>query len=156
MEYHVGKNGSDENCGSIDFPFLTIQHAADLARAGDSVIVHEGEYREQVNPKNGGKEFARILYRAFDGDRVVIKGSEKIDSWEKISGGVWKAVLPDSFFGDFNPFVEKLSGDWLERPNDYPLHLGNVYLNGKCFYEVPSLEQVKNPKPKSECKFWTW
>ncbi|MBR6080283.1 MAG: right-handed parallel beta-helix repeat-containing protein [Treponema sp.] len=156
MEYHVSKNGSDENKGSIDFPFLTIQHAADLARPGDSVIVHEGEYREWVNPKNAGKEFARIVYAAAENEKVVIKGSEKIDSWEKIGGGVWKAVLPDSFFGDFNPFVEKLAGDWLEQPKEYSLHLGNVYLNGKCFYEVPTLDEVKNPAPKTECKIPTW
>lgn len=45
-EYHVSKNGSDRNAGTKDAPFATIQRAADVAKAGDRIIVHEGVYRE--------------------------------------------------------------------------------------------------------------
>lgn len=41
-EYHVAKNGSDSNIGTREAPFVTIQKAADTAKAGDRVIVHEG------------------------------------------------------------------------------------------------------------------
>ena len=41
--YHVAKNGSDRNDGTANNPFLTIGAAADVARAGDRVVVHEGE-----------------------------------------------------------------------------------------------------------------
>ena len=156
MEYHVSKSGCDKNSGSKQSPFLTIQKAADLAVAGDKIIVHEGEYREWVKPKNSGQDFARITYTAGENERVVIKGSEKIDCWENLENGIWKAVLPDSFFGDFNPFAENLDGDWREEPKNHFVHLGDVYLNGKSFYEAASLDEVKNPKIKSECDFWTW
>ena len=43
--YHVSKQGSDKNNGMKESPFLTIQRAADVAVAGDQIIVHEGEYR---------------------------------------------------------------------------------------------------------------
>lgn len=45
-EYHVAKNGSDCNIGTREAPFVTIQKAADTAKAGDRVIVHKGVYRE--------------------------------------------------------------------------------------------------------------
>ena len=52
--YYVSKQGSDQNIGTKQNPFATIQKAAEIAVAGDKVIVHKGEYREWVRPKNGG------------------------------------------------------------------------------------------------------
>src|SRR5690625_7123027 len=79
-EYHVAKNGSDYAKGTENDPFLTINKAASVAVAGDTIIVHEGEYREWVKPKNGGlSNTRRITYKAAEGERVVIKGSERID-----------------------------------------------------------------------------
>ena len=82
--------------------------------------------------------------------RVVIKGSEQITCWEPVEGSVWKAVLPNSFFGTYNPYKEVLGGDWFIYPNDNSLHAGDVYLNGKSFYEAKSLEEVKNPVIRTE------
>ena len=50
MIYHVSKKGSDCNSGTESAPFLTINCAARVARAGDTVRVHGGEYREWVDP----------------------------------------------------------------------------------------------------------
>lgn len=75
-EYHVAVTGCDSNEGSAQNPFATISRAAALAAPGDTVIVHAGEYREWVKPENGGaSEFDRIVYRAAEGEKVVIKGS---------------------------------------------------------------------------------
>lgn len=41
---HVAVNGSDTNDGSEAMPFLTVSKAAQLALAGDTVIIHEGTY----------------------------------------------------------------------------------------------------------------
>ena len=54
FEYHVAKSGSDTAKGTKQDPLLTINKAAASAVAGDKVIVHEGEYREWVNPQNPG------------------------------------------------------------------------------------------------------
>ena len=147
--YHVAKTGNDFFKGTMEKPFLTISKAAELAAAGDRIVVHEGEYREWVKPANGGtNSLDRIVYEAAPGEHVVIKGSERITGWEKEEGTVWKKVLPDSFFGEFNPYRERLYGDWFETPKEFPLHLGDVYLNGRSFYEAPSLEAVKKAKKR--------
>ena len=150
-EYHVAVTGCDFEDGTKDHPFRTISKAALLAMPGDRVIVHEGEYREWVKPAQGGtSSVSRIIYEAAEGERVVIKGSEQITCWEPVEGSVWKAVLPNSFFGTYNPYKEVLGGDWFIYPNDNSLHTGDVYLNGKSFYEAKSLEEVKNPVIRTE------
>lgn len=150
MEYHVAKNGSDHGKGTLQEPFLTINKAASVAMAGDTVIVHEGVYREWVKPKHQGlSEKRRITYMAAEGEKVVIKGSERIQSWQHVEGNVWKCVLPNTFFGDFNPYKEELFGDWLLTVEE-KRHLGDVYLNGMSFYEVNSYEQLLNPQVRTE------
>jgi len=145
--YHVSKNGSDTNTGAHDNPFLTIGAAAKTARAGDTVIVHDGEYREWVKPNEGGlSNVRRITYVAAEGERVVIKGSERIQGWEKVEGTVWKAVLANTFFGDFNPYYETVFGDWLELPKGRSAHLGDVYLNGMSFYEAENYDHLFKPE----------
>ena len=63
FEYHVKPTGSDAACGDAEHPFATISKAAQMASPGDTVIVHEGAYREQVDPKRGGlSEHERITY----------------------------------------------------------------------------------------------
>lgn len=153
--YHVAKTGSDLGNGTKEAPFLTINKAASIAVAGDTVIVHEGVYREWVKPKNSGlSNTRRITYQAAEGEKVVIKGSERIQNWRHVEGSIWKVQLSNSFFGDFNPYKEKVYGDWLlYSPGK---HLGEVYLNGMSFYEVNSLEKLHNPSVVKEVlDHWT-
>ena len=143
-EYHVSPSGNDAGTGLSDNPFRTINHAAQIALPGDTVTVHAGTYREWVNPLNGGEsDWKRILYRAAEGERVELKGSELVTGWKKEKNGVWKVVLPNRFFGDYNPFNDKLYGDWLWSENTY--HTADVYLNDVSLYEVTSLEKVFTP-----------
>lgn len=145
--YHVAKTGRDSAPGSREEPFLTIGQAAKAAMPGDTVVVHKGVYREWVKPQNGGlNDNMRITYEAAPGEAVLITGAERITTWEKVSSGVWKAVLPNVFFGDYNPYAETLYGDWLVNPTDGSVHLGDVYLNGISFFEAKSLEEVFDPQ----------
>lgn len=129
--YHVSKTGSDLNDGSETQPFLTINKATSIAEEGDTVIVHEGVYRECISPKNGARTVAgRITYKAADGEKAVIKGSEQITDWKQISPSQWSVRINNDFFGEFNPYSETIDGDWLMEPIDKFLHLGQVYING--------------------------
>ena len=145
-EYHVSVKGSDANIGSEAAPFRTINWAAQKALPGDTVTVHNGTYREWVNPLNGGeRDGKRILYRVAEGEKAEIKGSELVTNWkkEKRGKGVWKVVLPNSFFGNYNPFNDRLYGDWLW--SDRIHHTGDVFLNDVSLYEEFSLDKVFSP-----------
>lgn len=145
-EYHVSPSGSNAGAGTLESPFRTINHAAQVALPGDTVTVHNGVYREWVNPLNGGESpYKRILYRVAGGEKAELKGSELVTGWkrEKKGKGVWKAVVPNSLFGDYNPFLEKLYGDWLWSEHTY--HTGDIYLNDVSLYETTSLDKVFAP-----------
>lgn len=148
-EYHVSVHGSDSNAGTAEHPFETIAMAVQTARAGDTITVHEGTYREWVNPLYGGTSNAnRILYRAAEGEKVAIKGSEIIKGWKQAGNNVWKVTLDNAFFGDYNPYQDKVGGDWFL---DYGRvhHTGEVYLNGNSLYETDAADKLFNPKAMS-------
>ena len=143
--FHVASNGSDANRGSEAAPFRTIQHAANLAQPGDVITVHEGIYRERVSPPRGGTSDAnRIVYQAAPGEKPVITGAEPVGNWVKVQSDVWKATIPNSFFGAFNPYSDLIHGDWF-NPLGRQHHTGAVYLHGKWLTEAASLDDVMMP-----------
>lgn len=74
--YYVSSDGNDDNPGSIDQPWKTIQKAADALTAGDTVYIREGVYREQVIPKNSGNSIdGYITYAAYPDETVTIDGN---------------------------------------------------------------------------------
>lgn len=157
-EYHVSAKGSDTNSGSEATPFRTIGCAAGYAYPGDVITVHAGTYREWVNPPRGGEDDdKRIIYRAAPGERAEIKGSERIKNWVREPGtkGVWKITLPDTFFGDYNPYVDSIRGDWFyDRGRIH--HTGEVFLNGMSLYEKETLEKVLHPADGQETTAGIW
>ena len=87
---------------------------------------------------------------------MVIKGSERIQGWENVEGTVWKVVIPNSFFGDYNPYKEILKGDWFMYKPGVFRHPGEVYLNGVSFYEADSLDEVKIPDVRTGVHNLRW
>jgi len=149
-EYHVSVNGNDNNEGSFSNSFRTINYAARFALPGDVITVHAGTYREWINPKHGGaSDTERIVYRAAIGEKVKIKGSEVITGWKRQKGGVWKVVIPNSFFKDYNPYQDSINGDWFWN-NGRIHHTGEVFLNGKSLYEKEKIEKVFKPVPDTK------
>ncbi len=152
MEYHVSKTGNDSNPGTSTEPFLSISKAAKIAVPGDTITVHAGTYREWVNPARGGKNDAeRIVYRAAPGEKAEIKGSEVITGWENLGDGIWKVILPNSFFKDYNPYKDSVFGDWFYDMGRIH-HTGEVFLNGKSLFEKESLDLVYKPVPNTSIK----
>ncbi|HEX42549.1 MAG TPA: carbohydrate-binding protein [Phycisphaerales bacterium] len=144
-EYHVSVKGNDRNDGGSAAPFRTIAAAAKAAQSGDVITVHEGVYREQIRPPRGGRSGDnRIVYRAAPGEKVVIKGSEVVKGWQKVQNDTWKVVIPNTFFGDFNPYSDLIAGDWFNgRGRNH--HTGAVYLNGHWLVEAATLEEALAP-----------
>ena len=151
--YHVAATGNDTNPGRKSAPLRTIQRAADLAQPGDVITVHGGIYRERINPPRGGaSDRQRIVYQAARGEQVVIKGSERIKDWEKVQNDTWKAVLPNVFFGSFNPYSDLIHGDWFDARGRQH-HSGAVYLNGDWLLEAAKQVDVLQPVRGKPCWF---
>lgn len=156
-EYHVYVTGNDSNEGSATHPFRTIQAAANKAMAGDVITVHAGVYREQISPPRGGNsDSERIVYQAATGEKVIIKGSEIIKNWKKLKNDTWEVVIPNSFFGKFNPYVELIHGDWFRpTPKDRQYHRGAVYLNGNWLMEAAQKPGAFEPADPENPLWWT-
>ena len=145
MKYYVSSKAKRSGDGSKKYPFKTISEAAAIAVAGDKVIVSPGIYREYINPANGGtSDVDRIVYKSTEKGKAVITGAEIVKNWKNYSGDVWVVRISNGLFGDYNPYKEIIHGDWYF--SNKKVHTGEVYLNGKSFYEVCTIEEVKNPE----------
>jgi len=74
--YYVSKNGNDNNTGtSENMAWKTIGKAAKTLEAGDTVIILNGTYNEQVIPEKSGVVGKYIIYKAKTGAKVIIDGT---------------------------------------------------------------------------------
>jgi len=88
--YYVSVNGDDNNSGTFDEPFATIQKAKDMiwncARDGITVYIREGTYylneTLEFNREDSGSFWEPNIYKAYFGEEVVIKGSKRIPASE--------------------------------------------------------------------------
>jgi len=96
IEFHVSQtpNASDDNDGSKEYPFRTIAKASSVAKAGDTVIVHEGTYREILSPKNSGTAKSPITYKAAEGERVILSANEPVENITLYNNGWVTATIP--------------------------------------------------------------
>jgi len=70
--YYVATDGNDAASGNVRRPFRTINRAAQVAKAGDTVLIHQGIYYEIVNPRNSGAPDKYITYKSYgDGDVII-------------------------------------------------------------------------------------
>ena len=116
--YHVAQQhdaASDDNPGTEDEPFLTIQAAAEVLEPGERVLIHDGVYRETVRPRRGGTgPDAMIAYQAAPGQTPIITGAEAYTGpWEeqaRYKGRFGEGVrvyhlrLPAEWFVGYLPF----------------------------------------------------
>lgn len=82
--YHVAQNSpnaSDYNSGTEDQPFKTIAAASAIVGKGDTILIHEGTYRETVRPNVSGSASAPITYKAAPGEKVVVSALEPLNSF---------------------------------------------------------------------------
>jgi hypothetical protein len=74
--FFVAPGGNDANRGSKAAPWRTIQHAANLAKAGDTVEVRQGIYNELViPPASGNATQGFITFMSYPGETATIDGT---------------------------------------------------------------------------------
>ena len=160
---HVDPKGDDQGDGSEAKPFRTIQHAADLAQAGDTVLVAPGIYRERIAPPRGGKEGTPITFRSSVKHGAIIRGSDPwMPQWRKVSPGLYAGKVDEAMFTDTahrdsaNPFRVPSSSTPYgregkpEAEREYPksdknlsFNLGQVFVDDECYVQEPDLAKHK-------------
>ncbi len=64
--YYVATTGNDSNAGAESAPFKTIQKGADVAKAGDTVVVLPGTYTGAIKQVKDGTASSRITFISKD------------------------------------------------------------------------------------------
>ena len=71
--FYVSTSGNDSNPGTQAAPWRTVQHAADVARAGSTVNVRGGVYEELVTIKESGNATdGYITFRSYPGETAIL------------------------------------------------------------------------------------
>ncbi|QHW32980.1 carbohydrate-binding protein [Paenibacillus rhizovicinus] len=117
--YYVAPGGSDSNNGtSLGTPFKTIQKAASVAAAGDTVYIRGGTYRETVTPANSGTTGSPINYQAYQGEDVLISGLDPVTtSWTAYSGNIYSTNLTMGLGDENAVFVNGSNMTYARWPN---------------------------------------
>lgn len=100
--YFVAPGGSDDNSGTIERPFKTIQKCADVVRPGLTCWLRTGTYRETVRPKISGTKLEPIAFAAYNKEQVTVSGTEIVDNWSQHEGSIYHAnvTLPIDSYSD--------------------------------------------------------
>ena len=153
---------SDANPGTAERPFSTINHAAQLAKPGERVIVKAGLYREWVRPAAGGSGPDKMIsYESQPAHAAVIRGSCILSkAWQrstKAAAGterIWTIRLPEKEFAENNPFsrdnIDERDGNMWSRSYwqyfkgkaPYTLKRGLVFQDGRRMRQVGSYEDL--------------
>jgi hypothetical protein len=70
--YHVATDGNDTAPGTEKQPWRTLQAAVDRLRPGDTLLVHEGNYPEDVLLRRSGGTGKPIVIQSRGADRVTL------------------------------------------------------------------------------------
>jgi len=155
--YYVAQknaDASDDNPGTPERPFRTISGAASVMRWGETVVIDEGVYREEVPVlRNGHMYQPRSLptFKAAPGKQVFLKGADVFDPrWKTLADDLYEAALPEELFaeGAYNPYALSLAVDAPGRVRPAPgteliETLGQVYIDGKPLPQARSLDEVR-------------
>jgi len=93
-EYHVSPSGSDSAPGSTARPFRTIQRGLRAAKAGDTVFLRAGVYRETVRLDASGRKGQPIRLMAYPGETATLSGAEPIAGpWAVHEGRIYRTTV---------------------------------------------------------------
>ncbi len=78
--YYVATTGSDDNDGSLDYPWETIEYGIDQLLAGNTLNIMSGTYNEKLYVNVSGSNSNFITIRNYNSDEVIIDGSNIPDA----------------------------------------------------------------------------
>ncbi len=94
-EYFVNKQGNDANNGlTRDNAFLTIQKGLDALKAGDTLTIGAGEYREKVERADLGSLDVDTVIHAEVPGTALLRGDVPAPEFKKVEGYRFVYVAP--------------------------------------------------------------
>jgi len=122
-DFFVAKNGLDTNPGTFAQPWKTIQKAASLLQAGDTVFVRKGIYKERVNITVSGSVAGPISLRNYGSEKVIIDASRLVPT----EGNTGLFLIEDQSFLIIQGF--ELRNYRTSNPDLVP---SGIYISGAC------------------------
>lgn len=77
----VSPDGSNDNAGTQESPFASVQRCADAVQPGQRCVLRSGTYRETVTPPSSGSAEAPIIFTNYPGERPVISGADLVSDF---------------------------------------------------------------------------
>ncbi|MHC4412574.1 MAG: right-handed parallel beta-helix repeat-containing protein, partial [Planctomycetota bacterium] len=106
-DFVVSTTGDDNNPGTKEKPFSTIEKARDVVRreiahglkSNITVFLRGGKYQLEkpfvLGLEDSGNEQFSITYAAYPTETPVISGGRKITGWEKGQNNIWTTYIPE-------------------------------------------------------------
>lgn len=116
--FFVSMDGNDQNSGTKDNPFATLHRAQEAVRKliekeltrPVTVSVRAGVYYLNtpllLTPEDSGTESCPVIWKAADGEKVILRGGKLITGFDKYSKDVYVADLKQQSVED--PFIYQL------------------------------------------------
>ncbi len=117
--YYVSTtNGDDNNTGTFDDPWRTIQKAANSINAGDIVYVRNGTYYEEVSILNKhGTDTAWITFSPYNNEEVIVDGRNIPNRWNR---SIFKITNSSHIhITGFNVYNSARCGFWINALADW-------------------------------------
>ena len=100
--WYVAPTGNDSGRGNLQHPFVTIQHAANVASAGDTIFIKGGTYRETVTVPHSGTAAKPITFRPYKNQQVILDGADPVAGWTAAGSGIYQTSAMTWDLGDGN------------------------------------------------------
>lgn len=94
VEYYVSPDGSDQNRGTMNRPWRTLEHALGELTSGDVLYLRGGTYYEHgISVNANGSASAPITIQSYPGERAVIDGG--VPYFKNTPNSEWELVNDD-------------------------------------------------------------
>lgn len=159
--YYVATNGNDNNPGTSEQPFATVNKGATVATAGDTVIIRSGTYSPstRITVANSGTSTAPITFKAEVKHGAVIDGRSQVPnmtvdgrvglfeminkSWIIVDGlrvinsgfwGIWMNVCQNMTIRNCSTYNTYGSGILATEAGSYNINIIDNVVQRACMY----------------------
>lgn len=156
---YVAPGGSDSATGTPEAPFATLAKAMKTVKAGGTIVLRGGVYREGAGAatgfNTGGTYYtslpAGVTIQSYPGETVWLDGTVRISSWKKVSKKDYKVSWSTPDLCAQKYYTRKPSSPGTSGPCSFPDAVGSgaslgdpqmLFRNGKQLTQVSSLKKM--------------